>query len=160
MKLETLDIHSNQITTEGFYRLMVCLKANNKVKTLNISKNKIADDLKMFKQVHKFLNCNKVLENLDMSFCDINVKAAQLIGGGLRGNRSLQKLDLKGNIIREGIINIAKSFVENTKALCIKELDISKCQIESEHITQEFTDMIKSQFCTLKSIGLRDNFIK
>jgi Leucine-rich repeat (LRR) protein len=89
MKLETLDIHSNQITTEGFYRLMVCLKANNKVKTLNISKNKIADDLKMFKQVHKFLNCNKVLENLDMSFCDINVKAAQLIGGGLRGNRSL-----------------------------------------------------------------------
>tara|TARA_B110000285_G_C15065830_1_gene585055 strand:+ start:1107 stop:1493 length:387 start_codon:yes stop_codon:yes gene_type:complete len=76
MKLETLDIHSNQITTEGFYRLMVCLKANNKVKTLNISRNKIADDLKMFKQVHKFLNCNKVLENLDMSFCDINVKAA------------------------------------------------------------------------------------
>lgn len=85
--------------------------------------------------MHKFLNCNKVLEDLDMSFCDINAKAAQLIGGGLRGNRSLQRLDLKGNPIREGIIEIAKSFVENKKALCIKELDVSKCQIESEHIT-------------------------
>lgn len=76
MKLQTLEIHSNLITTEGFYKLMVCLKANNKVKSLNISRNKIADDLKMFRQVHKFLNCNKVLEYLDMSFCDINVKAA------------------------------------------------------------------------------------
>lgn len=55
---------------------MVCFKANNKVQTLNISRNKIAEDLKMFRQVHKFLNCNKVLENLDMSFCDINPKAA------------------------------------------------------------------------------------
>ena len=139
---------------------MVCLKANNKVKKLNISHNKIANDLKMFRQVHKFLNCNKVLEDLDMSFCDINVKAAQLIGGGLRGNRSLQKLDLKGNIIREGIIEIAKSFVENKKALCIKELDISKCQIESENITKEFIEMITSPFCTLKVLSMRDNFIK
>jgi hypothetical protein len=49
MKLQTLDIHSNLITTEGFYKLMVCLKANNKVKKLNISHNKIANDLKMFR---------------------------------------------------------------------------------------------------------------
>lgn len=49
MKLQTLDIHTNLITTEGFYKLMVCLKANNKVKTLNISRNYVANDLKMFK---------------------------------------------------------------------------------------------------------------
>ena len=39
MKLEILDIHSNLITSEGFYKLMICLKTNNKVKTLNVSKN-------------------------------------------------------------------------------------------------------------------------
>ena len=49
MKLQALDIHANLITTEGFYKLMVCLKANNKVKKLNISHNKIANDLKMFR---------------------------------------------------------------------------------------------------------------
>lgn len=110
--------------------------------------------------MHKFLNCNKILENLNLSFCDINVKAAQLIGGGLRGNRSLQRLDLKGNPIKEGLIEITKSFVENTNSLCIKELDISKCSIESDHITKEFIEMMKSPFCTLKTISLRDNFIK
>jgi hypothetical protein len=46
MKLEYFDIHSNQITTEGFYNLMVCLKINNKVKSLNISRNLISNDLK------------------------------------------------------------------------------------------------------------------
>ena len=39
IRIEDLDIHSNQVTTEGFYNLMVCLKTNNKVKKLNISKN-------------------------------------------------------------------------------------------------------------------------
>jgi len=51
MRLSELDIHSNQITTEGFYKLMVCLKTNNKVRKLNISKNNISTDLKMFKMV-------------------------------------------------------------------------------------------------------------
>lgn len=97
---------------------------------------------------------------MNFSFCDINSKAAQLIGGGLRGNRNLQRLNLKGNPIKEGIIEITKSFVENTNSLCIKEFDISKCSLESDHITREFIDMIKSPFCTLKMVSLRDNFIK
>lgn len=51
MRLGELDIHSNNITSEGFYKLMVCLKTNNKVRKLNISKNNIATDLKVFKMV-------------------------------------------------------------------------------------------------------------
>ncbi len=89
MKLEYFDIHSNQITTEGFYNLMVCLKINNKVKSLNISRNLISNDLKQFKMVHKFLNCNKVLEYLNLSYCDLNEKAGEMIGKGLRGNTNL-----------------------------------------------------------------------
>ena len=42
MILKELDIHSNQITTEGMYKLMVTLKTNNKVKKLNLSKNLIS----------------------------------------------------------------------------------------------------------------------
>ena len=76
MKLMFLDIHSNQVTTDGFYKLLACFKANNKVKSLNISRNNIANDLKSFKWVHKFLNINKTLENLNMSFCGIEEKAA------------------------------------------------------------------------------------
>jgi hypothetical protein len=89
MKVEYLDFHSNLITSDGFYKLMVCLKINNKVKSLNISRNNIASDLKVFKMVPKFLNCNKVLENLNLSYCDINEKAGEMIGKGLRGNTNL-----------------------------------------------------------------------
>jgi hypothetical protein len=72
MRLNYLDIHSNYITSEGFYRLMVCLKTNNKVNYLNVSKNNISSDLKMFNMVTKFLNCNKILEHLDISYCNLN----------------------------------------------------------------------------------------
>ena len=51
MALRELDIHSNDITTEGFYKLMATLKTNNKVAKLNISKNKIASDQSAFKMV-------------------------------------------------------------------------------------------------------------
>jgi hypothetical protein len=39
--------------------------------------------------VHKFLNCNKVLEYLNLSYCDLNEKAGEMIGKGLRGNTNL-----------------------------------------------------------------------
>ena len=58
------------------------------------------------------------------------------------------------------MIEIAKSFKENKKALSLKELDLSKCLIEEQHITVEFEEMIKSSLCTLKVLNLRDNFIK
>ena len=51
MRLKELEIHSNLITTEGLYKLMLCLKTNNKVKRLNISKNMVSSDIKLFKMV-------------------------------------------------------------------------------------------------------------
>ena len=50
--------------------------------------------------------------------------------------------------------------MHNTNALCLKELDMSKTQIDSDHITPSFYQMLKSDFCTLKVLNLRDNFIK
>jgi len=97
MALKTLDISANGITSEGFFTLMICLKTNNKVTDLNISHNSISSDPKHFKQIQKFLNQNKILENLDMSFCGLKKGAAILISQGLRGNRNLQVLNLKGN---------------------------------------------------------------
>ena len=67
---------------------------------------------------------------------------------------------MKGNPIKSSVNDIAQSFITNTKALCIKELDLSKCQINSEHITKDFIAMIKHEFCTLKVLNLRDNMIK
>ena len=87
--MQEIDFHSNSITTEGMYNLMVCLKTNNKVRSLDISRNQIASDLKMFRMMQKFLNCNKVLETLNLSFCNINDKARAMVGKGLRGNRYL-----------------------------------------------------------------------
>ena len=139
---------------------MVCLKTNNKVRKLNLSKNSISSDIKLFKIVSKFLNCNKILEDIDFSYCSLDGKAGALVGKGLRGNRNLQNVNLKGNAIKGAIRDIAKAFDVNKKALCIKNLDLSKCQIECDHVTQEFIDMIKCQFTTIKTLNLRDNFIK
>ena len=160
MKLQELIIHSNKIGTEGFSTLMMRLKSNNKIRFLNISRNNIADNLKKFKTVQKFLTLNKTLEVLNLSHCNLDEFTGAMIGRGLRGNRNLQSLILKGNPIKEGVLEIAKAFIGNKIALCIKELDLSKCQIHSEDITSEFFTMIKSTYTTLKTLNLRENFIK
>lgn len=160
MNLKELDIHSNQITAEGFHDLISCLQSNNKVSKLYMQKNNLGNDIDKFKMIHTFLSCNKTMELLDLSFCDLNESCAVAIGKGLRGNRFLQSLSLKGNPIKSGVIEIAKAFQQNTVALCLKELDISKCQLTCKHITHEFLNMIRSPFTTLNSLSIRDNLIK
>ena len=64
-------------------------KLKTKVKNLNISHNKIASDINFFKTIQKFLIFNKVMENLNMSDCDIDELAGDYIGKGLRGNMNL-----------------------------------------------------------------------
>ena len=148
------------ITAEGFHDLMNGLESNNKVSKLWLSKNNLGTDIDKFKIIHTFLSCNKTLELLDLSFCELNESNAEHIGKGLRGNRNLQSLLLKGNPIKSGVIDIARAFQQNTVALCLKELDISKCQISCKHITHEFLTMIRSPFTTLNSLSVRDNIIK
>jgi len=36
-----------------------------------------------------FLNCNKILENLNISYCNLKEDSVALIAKGLRGNRNL-----------------------------------------------------------------------
>jgi hypothetical protein len=61
--------------------------------------------------------------------------------------------------LKGSIQDIAKAFLGNKIALCIKELDLSKCSIQNHHLTQDFYDMIKSKYTTLKVLSLRYNFI-
>lgn len=110
MALRELDLHSNSITAEGFHELLKCLETNNKVSKLWLAKNSLNNDFDLFKIVHHFLSCNKTLEFLDLSFCDLDDRHAAVIGKGLRGNRFLQSLFLKGNPIRSGVVEIAKAF--------------------------------------------------
>ena len=160
MKLESLDIHSNSITSEGFCTLMTCLRTFNKVKSLNVSHNIIANDLRNFRIISKFLNTNRILEDINLASCEISEKACHFIARGLRGNLALQSLILRDNPIKKGMVEIAKSFCFNKKALCLKYLDVAKCQLTCEHITDDFTEMLASPFTTLKFLSLRDNLIR
>jgi hypothetical protein len=49
--LEDLHISDNLISSEGFSKLMNCLRANNNLRLLNISRNEIANDLNLFKTI-------------------------------------------------------------------------------------------------------------
>jgi len=139
MSIEEFFIHDNHITSQGFEQLLLCLKAYNKVRILNVSKNQIASDIRQFKAIQGFMNCNKVLEILDMSYCGLDEKAGELIGKGLRGNRNLQSLNLMGNKLRSSVIEIARSFLSNKKALCLKELNLAKCELNCSHVVGEFS---------------------
>jgi Ran GTPase-activating protein (RanGAP) involved in mRNA processing and transport len=160
MRLRHLDISSNNINSDGLYELFVLLKTNIRVKSVNLSRNNVCTDLKKFRMLHRFLLCNKTLESLNLSYCNIKEKGIQVIAKGLKGNRHLQKLNLSGNVVKLAVEDIAQAFIQNTTALCLKELDMSKTQIDSDHITGSFYSMLKSEFCTLKVLNLRDNFIK
>lgn len=94
-----------------------------------------------------------------MSHCNIGTEGGKIIGQGLRGNRCLQTLILKDNLLKDSISDIAKAFLGNQIALCLKELDISKCQISCDHITSDFLKMLKSKHTTLKTLNMRDNLI-
>jgi Ran GTPase-activating protein (RanGAP) involved in mRNA processing and transport len=87
--LEELYLNNNNITTDGFHRLIVQLKTHNRVRHLNFSHNDIASDITTFSTVQKFLCVNSALEYLDISHCNLNEKAGEAIGKGLRGNRNL-----------------------------------------------------------------------
>ena len=89
MKLRSLDISGNSINTDGFYELLVCLKTNTRVKSINLSRNNICTDLKKFRMVQRFMLCNKTMESLNLSWCNIKEKGIQVIAKGLKGNRSL-----------------------------------------------------------------------
>ena len=127
------------------------------VRALNISRNQIASDLKMFRMMQKFLNCNivcnKVLETLNLSFCNINDKAGAMIGkekvSEATGFCRRSTLILKGNPIKEGGVS-SRSLERSSKTrkpspyftLPSKSSTSpsAKFLIESEHITQEFYD--------------------
>ena len=113
-----------------------------------------------FKVIVKFLTSNKVLEELNLTKCGLDAEAAMMIGKGLRGNMNLQSLILKENEIGHGISEIAQSFSSNKRGLCLKNLDISKCEFDDKHITDVFTSMLSSPYSTLKYLNLRDNFIQ
>jgi Ran GTPase-activating protein (RanGAP) involved in mRNA processing and transport len=71
MRLEELDIHANLFNSDGFCTLLTCLRTFNKVRSVNVSHCNIANDLRNFKVISKFLNTNKVLEHLNLANCDI-----------------------------------------------------------------------------------------
>lgn len=87
--IEELYLNNNNITSDGFNRLIVQLKTHNRVRHLNFSHNDIASDITTFCAVLKFLCVNSALEYLDISHCSLNEKAGEAIGKGLRGNRNL-----------------------------------------------------------------------
>lgn len=149
MPLQSLDLHGNAITSDGFENLMNCLKANNKIKHLNLSKNQIATDLTKFSSVTQFIQVNRILEVLNLGFCDIREKATKMIAEGLADNKNLKKLVLKGNEVKSGLNFLASAFITSKKSLYLKELDLSKCQLESEHISDVFVKSIKSTGCAL-----------
>lgn len=69
-------------------------------------------------------------------------------------------MNLKGNQIKGAVIEIARAFLTNKKALTLKEIDLSKCGLLCDHIKSEFCEMLKSPYTTLRILKLQDNLIR
>jgi Ran GTPase-activating protein (RanGAP) involved in mRNA processing and transport len=79
------------------------------------------------KPLAKLLKTSRAIKKLYLEFNELMVPGAKWISKGLSHNKTLEVLNIKGNIIGdEGMILIAESLAS---APCLKELDISLNEI-------------------------------
>jgi hypothetical protein len=76
---------------------LVCLKNNNSVESLNLSKSNFTDEHALI--LADVLKINTTIKELDLSYNNITYKGAQCIVSSLWGNNTLESLSLSGNIL-------------------------------------------------------------
>ena len=131
----------------------------HRVTKLNISYNKIRNNGKA--GIATALHTNTTMRTLDVSLCDISDVGAESLARALAVNRSLQKLDLRGN---NGITHIATALQTNNTLRILKVGDMTVTDegavLLSSALTVNRSMEYLSLFCsithpdsTLKKIG-------
>jgi Ran GTPase-activating protein (RanGAP) involved in mRNA processing and transport len=103
--LKALKIAENDLKSEGAIPI---IKSATNLEVLSLAKNFMRSDIG--KPLAKLLKCSKQLKKLYLEFNELMVPGAKWIAKGISINKTLEILNIKGNIIGdEGLMLIAQS---------------------------------------------------
>eukprot|EP01016_Furgasonia_blochmanni_P017442 TRINITY_DN2022_c0_g2_i2.p1 TRINITY_DN2022_c0_g2~~TRINITY_DN2022_c0_g2_i2.p1 ORF type:complete len:1150 (+),score=280.83 TRINITY_DN2022_c0_g2_i2:75-3524(+) len=126
-----------------------------KIKTLNLAKNKFEKE--GMKILAPIFSLNNILTNVDLSGNKIGVSGAQALAAALEKNSSIRFLNLYGNIID---VDGARAF---QKTLCVNTtlefIDFGFNRLRDEGLSAIANGIVKNKSSSIKSLGLRYNFI-
>ena len=114
------------ISEEGCKAIGDALIVNRSLQVLDLHGNPISAGVV---HIAESLNCNHSLREINLSDCRISEEGGKAIGDALMVNRSLQVLDLQGNLISAGVVHIAESLNCNHS---LREINLSDCRISEE----------------------------
>lgn len=141
----------NDLKSEGAIPI---IKSATNLEVLSLAKNFMRSDVG--KPLAKLLKCSKQIKKLYLEFNELMVPGAKWIAKGISHNRTLEVLNIKGNIIGdEGMILIAQS-LSSSAAVNIKELDISLNEIGPKGF-QALCDVLPQ--CKIETLICNKNFL-
>lgn len=121
--LKALRIAENDLKSEG--ALQIIANAHH-LEVLSLAKNQLKADCGV--ELQHLLTKSKTIKKLQLEFNELMTAGAKCIAQGLAKNKSLELLNVKGNVIGDqGIIMISQALRETRHTL--RELDISLNEI-------------------------------
>ena len=157
-RISTINFNQNNIREPGLYELGKMLSFNKKIKSLNLKKSIIKDYYLDFFTSGFGIFDNYNLEYLNMSFCVILNKADYTLPKLFKHFKGLKTLNLSGNDIKDGfkhLFILLKKLYRKGKTK-LENLYLNHCNL-SESSFYELGELLKSQFCGLKCLGLGEN---
>ena len=153
-KLKELDLRYNYLQATGAIEIAKLCSVNNLTK-FNISHNKITD--KAAKSVATFLSQNSKLEELDLSYNNLQSAGAIEIAG-LCSISSLIKLNISHNEITGEAANPIATFLSQNSKL--QELDLSYNNLQAVVKIEYLRDITNLNKFRISCIGITDQAAK
>ena len=113
------------------YQIYLLFKTNSKLQELNLSYNQI--NIESTTKIAEVIEHNTTLQKLNISNCNIPGDRMDAISDSLRNNFTLQELNMShnNNIMFEGASKIAEVILVNAM---LQKLDISSCHIPDDRV--------------------------
>lgn len=130
-----LTFDNDSIEPNSLKKLIMGLKENNTLKTLDISGvelGEFSDNKNVVIPLSKLLENNTSITELNLSGCDIYSAGMQRLCKALEKNTTIQNLDLSGNKLNKTAITaLSNAFKNNTS---LTDVDLSECKIDKENM--------------------------
>jgi hypothetical protein len=155
--VETIDADRSDIGDDGMISLGDSFAVNSRINKLDLSRCRsiTPEGWQGFSKGLKSTNCP--LLELNISDCQINDEGALAIASALGQNTSLKKLDMSsnGNISSLGWIDCFHAMRQHGITTCLKQLDLSRNNIDDEGATMLVTILVKmSALVSFRLLGM------
>ncbi|CAF2558353.1 unnamed protein product [Rotaria sp. Silwood2] len=136
-----LDLHDNEITSEGMSILASALRDNSKLHTLYLHDNRLFDK-GIYSLAQILTSNNKTLEVLGLNSIGLTDVGAEDLGVMLQKNHTLTRLQLQANEIGDrGVLYLADALTKYNTTL--EQLEMAENKFVSDSSVDLLVEMIK-----------------